>query len=111
MDDTLINRARGLAKLLELMAAGLPIVAGRVGQAAEYIEDGRSGLLVAPGEPAGLARAILALLADPLLRERLGQAARARVAQHYTWDHLAPDAERAYHIALRSSSIASRIDR
>src|SRR5262249_15340575 len=64
MDDTLINRARGLAKLLELMASGLPIVAGRVGQAAEYIEDGRSGLLVPPGDPAALARAVLALLAD-----------------------------------------------
>jgi glycosyltransferase involved in cell wall biosynthesis len=108
MDDTLINRARGLAKLLELMCAGLPIVAGRVGQAAEYIEDGRSGLLVAPGEPGGLARATLALLADPLLRERLGQAARARVAQHYTWDCLAPDAERAYHIALRFTSRSHR---
>jgi glycosyltransferase involved in cell wall biosynthesis len=96
MDDTLINRARALAKLLELMAAGLPIVAARVGQVAEYIEDGRSGLLVEPGDPAALARATLALLADPALRERLGQAARERVAQHYTWDRLALAAEAAY---------------
>jgi glycosyltransferase involved in cell wall biosynthesis len=101
MDDTLINRARSLAKLLELMAAGLPIVAGRVGQVAEYIEDGRSGLLVAPGDPAALARATLALLADPALRERLGQGARARVAQHYTWDRLALAAESAYRLARR----------
>ena len=97
MDDTLINRARGLAKLLELMAAGLPIVAGQVGQVAEYVEDGRSGLLVAPGDPAALARATLALLADSALRARLGQGARARVAQHYTWDELAPAAESAYY--------------
>jgi len=96
MDDTLINRARGLAKLLELMAAGLPIVAGQVGQVAEYIQDGRSGLLVAPGDPAALARATLALLDDSALRTRLGQAARARVAQHYTWDKLALAAESAY---------------
>jgi len=96
MDDTLINRARSLAKLLELMAAGLPIVAGRVGQVAEYIEDGRSGLLVAPGDPAALARATLALLADSALRERLGQGARERVARHYTWDRLALAAEAAY---------------
>jgi glycosyltransferase involved in cell wall biosynthesis len=100
MDDTLINRARSLAKLLELMAAGLPIVAGRVGQVAEYIEDGRSGLLVPPGDPAALARATLALLADPVLRARLGQGARARVAQHYTWDHLAPAAEAAYQVSM-----------
>jgi glycosyltransferase involved in cell wall biosynthesis len=105
MDDTLINRARGLAKLLELMAAGLPIVAGQVGQTAEYIEDGRSGLLVPPGDPAALARAALALLADPALRARLGQGAQARVAQHYTWDRLASSAERAYHLALHSTPL------
>jgi glycosyltransferase involved in cell wall biosynthesis len=100
MNDTLINRARSLAKLLELMAAGLPIVAGRVGQVTEYIEDGRSGLLVAPGDPAALARAALTLLDDPALRERLGQAARVRVEQQYTWDRLAPAAEQAYNLAL-----------
>ncbi|HEY3228078.1 MAG TPA: glycosyltransferase, partial [Roseiflexaceae bacterium] len=101
MDDTLINRARGLAKLLELMAAGLPIVAGHVGQAAEYIQDGRSGLLVPPGDPGALARAALALLANGPLRARLGRAARERVARHYTWEHLAPRAEAAYDYARR----------
>jgi glycosyltransferase involved in cell wall biosynthesis len=105
MDDTLINRARSSAKLLELMAAGLPIVAGRVGQIAEYIEDHRSGLLVTPSAPAALARATLTLLADPALRERLGQGARARVAQHYTWDLLISAAERAYNLALPSKRI------
>ena len=110
MDDTLINRARGLAKLLELMAAGLPIVAGQVGQVAEYIQDGRSGLLVAPGDPAALARATLALLADSALRARLGQGARARVAQHYTWDALALAAERAYNLALSHHLSTSRFD-
>jgi glycosyltransferase involved in cell wall biosynthesis len=101
MDDTLINRARGLAKLLELMAAGLPIVAGRVGQAAEYIEDGRSGLLVAPGDGGALARAALRLLDEPPLRDRIGQEARARVERHFTWDLLARQAEAAYDWALQ----------
>jgi glycosyltransferase involved in cell wall biosynthesis len=100
MNDTLINRARGLAKLLELMAAGLPIVAARVGQAAEYIEDGRSGILAPPGNPAALARAALALLADAPLRIRLGQAARRRVEQVFAWDVLADAAERAYRVAI-----------
>jgi glycosyltransferase involved in cell wall biosynthesis len=102
MSDTLINRARGLAKLLELMAIGLPIVAGRVGQTTEYIEDGRSGLLVPPGDPAALAQAVLTLLADASLRVRLGEGARKRVMQHYTWDTLAPHAEAAYRHARRS---------
>jgi glycosyltransferase involved in cell wall biosynthesis len=110
MDDTLINRARSSAKLLELMAAGLPIVAGQVGQVAEYIEDHRSGLLVTPSDPAALARGTLTLLADPALRERLGQGARARVAQHYTWDLLASATERAYNLALPSKLIALRFE-
>jgi glycosyltransferase involved in cell wall biosynthesis len=101
MDDTLINRARSLAKLLELMAAGLPIVAGRVGQVAEYIEDCGSGLLVTPGDSAALAHATLTLLSDTALCKRLGEAARARVAQHYTWDRLALAAETAYQFARR----------
>jgi glycosyltransferase involved in cell wall biosynthesis len=102
MNDTLINRARGLAKLLELMAAGLPIVAGRVGQAAEYIEDGHSGLLVPPGQPAALARAALTLLADAPLRARIGQAARERAERLFAWDVLADVAEQAYLVATNS---------
>jgi glycosyltransferase involved in cell wall biosynthesis len=98
LDDTLINRARGLAKLLELMAAGLPIVASRVGMAAEYLEDRVSGLLVTPGDPGALARAVLWLLHDPAGRERLRAGALAR-AECYRWDALAPAAEQAYEAA------------
>lgn len=108
MDDTLINRARGLAKLLELMDAGLPIVAARVGQVAEYLEDGQSGLLVAPGDGGALARGALALLADADLRRRLGRAARARARSLYGWDLLAGAAEQAYAIALRGHAAAHR---
>lgn len=103
MEDTLINRSRGLAKLLELMAAGLPIVASRVGQAAEYLEHGVSGLLVPPGDPGALARGALDLLADPALRARLGDGARAAAAA-LSWDCLAPTAERAYLRALATHS-------
>ena len=102
MNDTLINRARGLAKLLELMDAGLPIVTSRVGQAAEYIEDGRSGLLVPPGDPAALARAALTLLADAPKRAQLGQAARERANQLFAWGVLAGAAEQAYLVATSS---------
>lgn len=102
MDDTLINRARCSAKLLELMAAGLPIVAGRVGQVGEYIEHGRSGLLVPPSDPAALAQAALVLLHDAPLRARLGRAAHERVAQHFGWDTLVVHLERAYAAALPS---------
>lgn len=103
LDDTLINRARCSVKLLELMAAGLPVVAGRVGQVSEYIEDRQSGLLVPPGDPAALARATLLLLEDANLRQQLSSAARS-VVKTFTWEQIAPMAEQAY--AYSCSSIS-----
>jgi glycosyltransferase involved in cell wall biosynthesis len=103
LDDTLINRARCSVKLLELMAAGLPVVAGRVGQVSEYIEDRQSGLLVPSGDPAALARATLLLLEDADLRLRIGAAARVAVSA-FTWEQLAPVAEQAYDYSYGSIS-------
>lgn len=99
MNDTLINRARGLAKLLELMTLGLPIVAARVGQVAEYLEEGRSGWLVPPGDPGMLAQGALQLIGDRALATRLGQAAQARARDVYSWAKLAMQAEDAYALA------------
>lgn len=101
MSDTLINRARGLAKLLELMTAGLPIVASQVGQANEYLQAGESGLLVPPHQPAAFAQAVLRLLNDAELRRHLGAAAARRVAETYNWDRLALAAEAAYQYAIK----------
>ncbi|MEI7771040.1 MAG: glycosyltransferase, partial [Chloroflexales bacterium] len=100
LQDTLINRARGLAKLLELMGAGLPIVASAVGQSGEYLEHGRSGLLCAPGDPAAMAAAALRLLGDADLRARLAAGARDAAAS-FSWDTLAATAEAAYCAATR----------
>lgn len=98
LQDTLINRARGLAKLLELMQAGLPIVASDVGQAGEYLQHERSGLLCPPGDPAALASAALRLLNDNDLRARIAAGARAAAAR-FSWDCLADTAEAAYRAA------------
>jgi glycosyltransferase involved in cell wall biosynthesis len=62
--------------LLEAMAAGRAIVATRVGGTPELIVDGKTGLLVERNDPAGLARALAALLRDPALAGELGEAAR-----------------------------------
>ena len=100
--DTLLNRARGLAKLLELMAAGLPIVASRVGQVAEYLVDRESGILVAPSDAQAMAESVAALLANPELRGDLATGARAR-ASLFSWRRLAVVVERAYEVAVRQA--------
>jgi len=67
-----------------------------VGQNAEYIEHLVSGLLVPPGDSAAFASAVVSLLRDAALRQRLGEAARQRMQEQFTWDRLAEVAEQAY---------------
>lgn len=69
--------------LVEAMAAGSAVVATRVGGLAEILRNGETGLLVPPEDPASMAAACLRLLADPALRRRLGQAARAEVEARF----------------------------
>jgi glycosyltransferase involved in cell wall biosynthesis len=94
--DTLIHRARCPVKLLDLMAAGMPVVADAVGQNAVTIAHGVSGLLVPPGEAGAMAEAVLELLDDPALRARLGRGAQRRVLEHLTWEQLCTHVEAAY---------------
>lgn len=96
LDDTLVNRTKCPLKMVELMEAGLPVVAEKVGQASEYIVAGQSGLLVDPGDVPGFASQVVLLLRDPDLRRRMGQAARARILGEFHWDQLAAKAEEAY---------------
>jgi len=70
--------------ILEGMAAGLPMVVTDVGGNAEAIVDGVCGRVVPARDPAALAAALLELAGDPAARARMGQAARARAATHFT---------------------------
>jgi glycogen(starch) synthase len=76
------------AALIEAMAAGLPVVATRVGGTADLVKDGVNGLLVAPRNPDALAAAISRVLADPATATRLSSAGR-RTAAAYAWPDLA----------------------
>jgi len=74
--------------VLEAMAAGLPVVATRVGGTPECVADGESGLLVPPDDSHALAHAVLRLLGSARMRARLGAAARERVCAHFGTERL-----------------------
>jgi glycosyltransferase involved in cell wall biosynthesis len=69
--------------LMEAMATGCPVVATRVMGVPELVEDGVSGLLVAPGNVDELAGALGKLAGSAGLRESLGRAGRAKVEQAF----------------------------
>ncbi len=69
---------------LEAQLAERPVVASAVGGLVESVDDGTSGTLVPPGDPAALARALDPLLRDAALRARMGAAGRARVLARFT---------------------------
>jgi glycosyltransferase involved in cell wall biosynthesis len=80
----LSSHSEGLPlSILEAMATGLPVVASNVGGVSEVVVEGDTGLLVPPGDAQSLAAAIERLLEDPVLRRRLGEAGRIRVAEHF----------------------------
>lgn len=70
--------------VLEGMAAGLPVVATRVGGVGEVVVDGATGVLVAPSDPAALADALRTYVNDDALRLQHGRAGRARVEKHFS---------------------------
>ena len=80
--------------LMEAMASGVPVIATRVGGVSELVEHGVSGLLVAPGDPEGLAGAIARLATEPDTATSMGAAGRTTVAS-------------SFNIALESAKLAS----
>jgi len=72
--------------VLEAHASGVPVVGTRSGGIPEFVEDGRTGLLVPPGDEAALAAALDRLLGDAALRERLAGAGRAQAEARFGLD-------------------------
>jgi glycosyltransferase involved in cell wall biosynthesis len=82
--------------LFDAMAAGAPIVASRAGGIPEIVRDSETGLLVPPREPAALAQAVVRVLNDSSLAQRLAQAARRYVLAEGTHDRMVDETLRVY---------------
>ena len=95
MDDTLLNRAKCPVKLADMLAAGVPVVAEGVGQVTEYVRDGRTGVVCASGDVAGLVEATAGLLRSGGQQGRR-EAARADMRERFSWDKLAGVVEEVY---------------
>jgi glycosyltransferase involved in cell wall biosynthesis len=96
LKDSLLNRARCPAKLVDLLAAGLAVVADDVGEVGGYVEHLLSGYLVSPGDAASFAGGVVRLLGEDGLRSRLGEEARRHVSERFDWSTMAAVVERAY---------------
>nr|BAL55460.1 glycosyl transferase family 1 [uncultured Acetothermia bacterium] len=84
----LTSKHEGLARcIMEAMAAGKPVVATDVRGSRDLVEHEVTGLLVQLGDVEGLAQAILRLIRDPELRQRMGQAGREKI-KAYSLDHV-----------------------
>jgi L-malate glycosyltransferase len=90
--------------LLESMAAGVPVVASRVGGTPEVIRDGEQGLLVPPGDPQATADAILTVLGDPALAARLAANGRRRVREEFSFEAVVRRTEELYRELLASKT-------
>jgi glycosyltransferase involved in cell wall biosynthesis len=95
-DNTLINRTKCSVKLLDLLAAGVPVVASKVGQNVEYIRHGQTGFLVPPDGSSYMANNIFIILNNRQLQHAMGQAAAQHVNRVFNWDLLVEKAEAAY---------------
>lgn len=74
--------------IAEAMAAGVPVVATRVGGMPEAVEDGRTGRLVEPDDAGALAEAVVDLLSDEGRRRSMGEAARRRAVERFSWEQI-----------------------
>ena len=92
---------------VEAMACGVPVVGTTGGAVPEVIgRDGKTGLLVAPGDPDSLAVAIARALGDPELRAKIGAAGQKRARNKFTWRRTAEKTAEHYQILIEEHSVA-----
>jgi glycosyltransferase involved in cell wall biosynthesis len=103
---TLPSHSEGISRsLLEAMAAGLPVVVSAVGGSPEVVQHEVNGLLVPVKDVAALAQALLRLLSDPALAERLGLAASRRVAANFSLERVGQELNDIYLKLIRQKNL------
>ncbi|MFA4646420.1 glycosyltransferase family 4 protein [Pyrococcus kukulkanii] len=88
--------------ILEAMASGVPVVATTVGGIPEVVRESESGILVPPGDEVALKRAIIKILSDKNLANKLGKAGRKAVEKEYSWKVVVEKIEKVYEEVLNS---------
>ena len=89
---------------LEAMACETAVVGSRVGGIPEVVDDGVTGLLVPPDDPAALSGALNALVRDPARAAGMGRAGRERAVAEFSWDAIAAQTAELYAEVLRSEA-------
>lgn len=87
---------------VEAMAMKVPVIASRVGGLSETINDGKTGILVPPGDAESLSKAIRFLLENPEIRRKMGEAGRRCVEQRFSIENNVRKTEELYLQLLRS---------
>jgi glycosyltransferase involved in cell wall biosynthesis len=87
--------------LLDAMACGKPVVATTVGGIPEVVVHEKTGLLVPPRDPPAMAAAKVRLLADPGLRQQMGEEGLARVRTHFSAETMVQNTLRVYQQVVR----------
>jgi glycosyltransferase involved in cell wall biosynthesis len=94
--------------VLQASAAGLPVVSTAVGGIPEAVIEGKTGIVVPPGDARSLAEALAALLADPECRDRMGHAGRRHVKDVFSLREMLDRTESAYEEALLAGAADGR---
>ncbi len=94
-------------KVFEYMSAGKAVVASRVGQIAEVISEGENGVLFDPDDQDELLAKISLLIENEALRQKVGDAARQDVLQHYTWEQHAKTVTEIFENVLQKRKTAT----
>lgn len=91
--------------IIEAQAAGVPVVATKVGGVVDIIDDGKTGLLVGPKDPDSMATAIVRILKDNKLATRISEKARKRVEEKFTLEKMCQATIKVYNEALDVKNI------